>query len=162
MTRHKSHLLGKMLQRLFMNFTISNFLYLRNSNDHWECRMEDLLLFTKPNIEVSSWLYQPNIHITHVVYQPFSRVPPPNYVALSKLVKFLHCQELWVWFGFKCGVWARRSKWIVSVPTWLSSYMKTLGWILIQIYSIRRHHVTCNHCEYLSNRPGAVRQPFWW
>ena len=37
-----------------------------------------ILLFTKPNIEVSGWLYQTKTHITHIVYQPFSRVTPPH------------------------------------------------------------------------------------
>ena len=37
-----------------------------------------ILLFTKPNIEVSGWLYQTKIHFTHIVYQPFSRVSPPS------------------------------------------------------------------------------------
>ena len=37
-----------------------------------------ILLFTKPNIEVSGWLYQTKTHFTHIiVYQPFSRVSPP-------------------------------------------------------------------------------------
>ena len=30
-----------------------------------------ILLFTKPNIEISGWLYQTKTHITHIVYQPF-------------------------------------------------------------------------------------------
>ena len=38
-----------------------------------------ILLFTKPNIEVSGWLYQTKTHITHHVYQPFSRVEVPYY-----------------------------------------------------------------------------------
>ena len=38
-----------------------------------------ILLFTKPNIEVSGWLYQTKTHITHIVYQPFSRVSPPSF-----------------------------------------------------------------------------------
>ena len=33
-----------------------------------------ILLFTKPNTEVSGWLYQTKTHITNIVYQPFSRV----------------------------------------------------------------------------------------
>ena len=33
-----------------------------------------ILLFTKPNIEVSGWLYQTKTQIAHIVYQPFSRV----------------------------------------------------------------------------------------
>ena len=37
---------------------------------------------TKPNIEFSGWLYQTKTHVTHIVYQPFSRVTPPNYIAL--------------------------------------------------------------------------------
>ena len=35
--------------------------------------------FTKPNIEVSGWLYQPKTHFTHIIYQPFSRVSPPSF-----------------------------------------------------------------------------------
>ena len=38
-----------------------------------------ILLFTKPNIEVSGWLYQTKTHFTHFVYQPFSRVSPPSF-----------------------------------------------------------------------------------
>ena len=41
-----------------------------------------ILLFTKPNMEVSGWLYQTKTHITHIVYQPFSIVTHPNYIAL--------------------------------------------------------------------------------
>ena len=41
-----------------------------------------ILLFTKPNIEVSGWLYQTKTHITHIVYKPFSMVMPPTYIAL--------------------------------------------------------------------------------
>ena len=40
-----------------------------------------ILLFTKPNIEDSGWLYLTKTHITHIVYQPFSRVMPSNYIA---------------------------------------------------------------------------------
>ena len=35
-----------------------------------------ILLFTKPNIEVSGWLYQTKTHFTHIVYQPFL---PPSF-----------------------------------------------------------------------------------
>ena len=38
-----------------------------------------ILLFTKPNIEVSGWLYQTKTHFTHIVYQPFSRVSSPSF-----------------------------------------------------------------------------------
>ena len=38
-----------------------------------------ILLFTKPNIEVSGWLFQTKTHFTHIVYQPFSRVLPPSF-----------------------------------------------------------------------------------
>ena len=38
-----------------------------------------ILLFTKPNIEVSGWLYQTKTHFTHIVYQPFSRVSPQSF-----------------------------------------------------------------------------------
>ena len=38
-----------------------------------------VLLFTKPNMEVSGWLYQTKTYFTHIVYQPFSRVSPPSF-----------------------------------------------------------------------------------
>ena len=38
-----------------------------------------ILLFTKPNIEVSGWLYQTKTHFTHIVYQPFSRMSPQSF-----------------------------------------------------------------------------------
>ena len=44
-----------------------------------------IMVFTKPNI-VSGWLYQTKTHITHIVYQPFSRVTPPNYIALAVIL----------------------------------------------------------------------------
>ena len=31
-----------------------------------------IIQFTKPNIEVSGWLYQTKTHFTQIVYQPFS------------------------------------------------------------------------------------------
>ena len=37
---------------------------------------------TKPNIEVSGWLYQTKTHFTHIVYQPFSRVSPPSFTLI--------------------------------------------------------------------------------
>ena len=42
-----------------------------------------ILLFTKPNIEVSDWLYQTKTHFTHIVYQPFSRVSPPSFTLYN-------------------------------------------------------------------------------
>ena len=39
-----------------------------------------ILLFTKPNIEASGWLY----HTKNTYHSPFSRVTPPNYIALNK------------------------------------------------------------------------------
>ena len=39
-----------------------------------------ILLFTKLNIKVR--LYQTKIHFTHIFNEPFSRVTPPNYIAL--------------------------------------------------------------------------------
>ena len=51
-----------------------------------------ILLFTKPNIEVSGWLYQTKTHITHIVYQHFSRVTPPNYVYFLGLAVLLECK----------------------------------------------------------------------
>ena len=44
---------------------------------------DSALLLTTPNIEVSGCLYQTKKHITHIVYQSFSRVTPPNYIALG-------------------------------------------------------------------------------
>ena len=41
------------------------------------------VLFTKPNIEVSGWLYQTKTHFTHIVYQPFSRVSPPSFTLYA-------------------------------------------------------------------------------
>ena len=38
-----------------------------------------ILLFTKPNIKVSGWLYQTKTHFTHIIYQPFSRASPPSF-----------------------------------------------------------------------------------
>ena len=38
-----------------------------------------ILLFTKPNIEVSGWLYQTKTQFTHIVYKSFSRVSPPSF-----------------------------------------------------------------------------------
>ena len=38
-----------------------------------------ILLFTKPNIELSGWLYQTKTHFTHIVYHPFSRVSPRSF-----------------------------------------------------------------------------------
>ena len=42
------------------------------------------LLFTKPNLEVSGWLYQTKTHINHIVYQPLPRETPLNYTALNE------------------------------------------------------------------------------
>ena len=53
-----------------------------------------ILLFTKPNIEVSGWLYQTKTHFTHIVYQPFSRVSPPSFTLYDHCrlsQSFLHC-----------------------------------------------------------------------
>ena len=56
-------------------------------------------LFTKQNIEVSGWLCQTKTHNTHIVYQPFSRVTPPNYIALNQITwikqsaqNYVHCK----------------------------------------------------------------------
>ena len=40
-------------------------------------------LFTKPNIEVSGWLYQTKTHFTHIIYQPFSRMSPPLFTLYA-------------------------------------------------------------------------------
>ena len=66
------------------------------SKIHRVCRMEAQLqtpnqsswyyqTTTKPNQEVSGWLYQTKTYTAHIVYQPFLRVKPPNYIALSKI-----------------------------------------------------------------------------
>ena len=47
-----------------------------------------LLLFTKPYLEVSGWLFQTNTHFTHSVYQPFSRVSPPTFELYGSMAKF--------------------------------------------------------------------------
>ena len=52
-----------------------------------------ILLFTKPNIEVSGWLYQTKTHFTHIVYQPFSRESPPSF-TLYGFNSDLQCDEL--------------------------------------------------------------------
>ena len=48
-----------------------------------------ILLFTKPNIEVSGWLYQTKIHFTHIVYQPFSRMSPPSFTLSGQFYLYL-------------------------------------------------------------------------
>ena len=45
-----------------------------------------ILLFNKPNIEVSGWLYQTKTHFTHIVYQPFSRVSPPSFTLYGYII----------------------------------------------------------------------------
>ena len=75
------------------------------------CRIEaslqsDLYIFTKPNIEVSGWLYQTKTHITHIGYQPFLRVSPPNYclgscslVYDAQTIDFWTCSSVLVGSG---------------------------------------------------------------
>ena len=49
-----------------------------------------ILLFTKPNIEVSGWLYQTKTYFTNIVYQPFSRVSPKSFTLYDyKVDRFL-------------------------------------------------------------------------
>ena len=43
-----------------------------------------MLLFTKPNTELSGWLYQTKTHFTHIVYQPFSRVSAPSFTLYGE------------------------------------------------------------------------------
>ena len=43
-----------------------------------------ILLFTKPNIKVSGWLYHTKTHITHIVCQPFSKVTPLYFLDWNK------------------------------------------------------------------------------
>ena len=38
---------------------------------------------TKPNIEVSGWLYQTKKHFTLIVYQPFLGVSPPSFTLYA-------------------------------------------------------------------------------
>ena len=47
-----------------------------------------ILLFTKPNIEASGWLYQTKTLFTHIVYQPFSRVSPPSFTLYGQWMNF--------------------------------------------------------------------------
>ena len=44
------------------------------------------LLDISPMVISMECVYQTKIHITHIVYQLFSRVTPPNYVALGVLL----------------------------------------------------------------------------
>ena len=53
-----------------------------------------ILLFTKPNIEVSGWLYQTKTHFTHIVHQTFSRVSPPSFT----LYGWSYGKGLWLWY----------------------------------------------------------------
>ena len=84
-----------------------------------------ILLFTKPNIEVSGWLYQTKTHFTHIVYQPFSRVSPPSFtlydinsVSSNILIYILHfiehCDQDILFrekqFGHWSGHWSRFSR----------------------------------------------------
>ena len=56
------------------------------------CLIFLILLCTKPNIEVSGWLYQTKTHFTHIVYQPFSRVSPPYFtLCASTFIKLSRC-----------------------------------------------------------------------
>ena len=50
-----------------------------------------IILFTKPNIEGSGWLHPTQTHITHIVFKPFSRVMPPNYIALHDTQSLYPC-----------------------------------------------------------------------
>ena len=52
-----------------------------------------ILQFTKPNIEVSGWLYQTKTHFTHIVYQPFSRVSPPSFTLYDSIASHLKTNE---------------------------------------------------------------------
>ena len=58
-----------------------------------------IILFTKPNIEVSGWLYQTKTHFTHIVYQPFSRVSPPSFTLYGSDHRshciVLHVVKIW-------------------------------------------------------------------
>ena len=58
-----------------------------------------ILLFTKPNMEVSGWLYQTKTHFTHIVYHPFSRVSPPSFTYVrilcqAKIVLIPECKYI--------------------------------------------------------------------
>jgi len=43
-----------------------------------------MLPSTKPNIEVSNWIYQTKIQITHIAYQESFQSIPPFYTILTK------------------------------------------------------------------------------
>ena len=70
-----------------------------------------ILLFTKPNIEVSGWLYLTKTHFTHIDYKPFLRV--------SHVASILH--NLWFYLPWHFvmlmtrpsldGLWTTLSSW---------------------------------------------------
>ena len=51
-----------------------------------------ILLFSKPNIEVSGWLYQTKTHFTHIVYQPFQEC----HLHPSHSMGWLHQTKIWL------------------------------------------------------------------
>ena len=52
-----------------------------------------ILLFTKPNIEVSGWLFQTKTHFTHILYQPFSRVSPPSFTLYENETGYFYVAD---------------------------------------------------------------------
>ena len=50
-----------------------------------------ILLFTKPIIEVSGWLYWTKTHFTHIVNQLFSRVSPPSFTLYVCCTEWSMC-----------------------------------------------------------------------
>ena len=52
-----------------------------------------ILLFTKPNIKVSDWLYQTKTHFTQILYQPFSRVSPPSFTLYENETGYFYVAD---------------------------------------------------------------------
>ena len=57
---------------------------------------------SKPNIEVSGWLFQTKTHFTHIVYQPFSRVSPPSFTLYAYTWCWVEISNFWDWSKFWC------------------------------------------------------------
>ena len=90
-----------------------------------------MLLFTKPNIEVSSWLFQSKTHINPIVYQSNSRVKLPNYIVLvypSCLPKLDFVSS-----NIKVVFDHAPSRSDFSLKEWLVSI---LGWLIIESTTI--------------------------
>ena len=85
-----------------------------------------ILLFTKPNIEVSGWLYQTKTHFTHIVYQPFSRVSPPSFTLYGNRVNKCKSYFLFIFLQTTCSndisllyPWMHISDTLLDIKCWL-------------------------------------------